>query len=86
MASRISRIEQEAGRRRSLRWGPRTLDLDIIFYDHAVIDTKELQIPHPDMQNREFVLKPLAEIVPYYRHPLFGKTVQEMLAAHSVKG
>ena len=86
LLGQLHQIEQEAGRRRSLRWGPRTLDLDIIFYDHAVIDTKELQIPHPDMQNREFVLKPLAEIVPYYRHPLFGKTVQEMLAAHSVKG
>ncbi len=86
LLGQLHRIEQEAGRRRSLRWGPRTLDLDIIFYDHAVIDTKELQIPHPDMQNREFVLKPLAEIAPYYRHPLFGKTVQEMLAAHSVKG
>lgn len=86
LLGQLHQIEQEAGRRRSLRWGPRTLDLDIIFYDHAVIDTKELQIPHPDMQNREFVLKPLAEIAPYYRHPLFGKTVQEMLAAHSVKG
>lgn len=86
LLGQLHRIEQEAGRKRSLRWGPRTLDLDIIFYDHAVIDTKELQIPHPDMQNREFVLKPLAEIAPYYRHPLFGKTVQEMLAAHSVKG
>lgn len=75
----LQNIELEAGRERLVHWGPRTLDLDIIFYDDCVIDTKDLKIPHPDMQNREFVLKPLAEMAPYLRHPLFRKTVGQML-------
>ncbi len=75
----LHRIEQEAGRERLVHWGPRTLDLDIIFYDDWVIDTEELQVPHPDMQNRAFVLQPLAELAPFLRHPLFNKTVTQML-------
>ncbi len=75
----LQETEQQAGRERSTHWGPRTLDLDIIFYDDQVIDARELQIPHPDMRNREFVLKPLAELAPYLRHPLFQKTVGQML-------
>ncbi|MCI9082678.1 MAG: 2-amino-4-hydroxy-6-hydroxymethyldihydropteridine diphosphokinase [Lachnospiraceae bacterium] len=75
----LHQIEQGADRERTIRWGPRTLDLDIIFYDNWVVDEKELQIPHIDMQNREFVLKPLAELAPYYRHPITGKTVSQML-------
>lgn len=71
-------IEQEAGRERLIHWGPRTLDLDIIFYDDIVYDTPELHIPHIDMQNRDFVLNPLAELCPAYRHPLLKKTVEEL--------
>ena len=75
----LQETEQKAGRERLVHWGPRTLDLDLIFYDNWVIDTMELQVPHPDMQNREFVLKPLAELAPYLRHPLNHKTVGRML-------
>lgn len=75
----LHQAERAANRERKEHWGPRTLDLDIIFYDDCVVDQEMLQIPHPDMENREFVLKPLAELAPYLRHPLNGKTVQRML-------
>ncbi len=75
----LHRIENEAGRVRTLRWGPRTLDLDIIFYDDLVLQTdNELCIPHIDMQNRDFVLIPLNEILPHWVHPLTGMRVCEM--------
>ncbi len=82
----LHQVEQEADRERNIRWGPRTLDLDIIFYDDCVVDEERLQIPHLDMENREFVLKPLAELAPYLRHPLNGKTVRRMLEELSVRG
>ena len=75
----MNRIEAEAGRERIIHWGPRTLDLDLIFYDDLVTEDARLLLPHPDMQNRRFVLEPLAELCPWKRHPLTGKTVQEML-------
>lgn len=77
----LHRIEKEAGRERILRCGPRTLDLDIIFYDDLILQDSDLCIPHVEMHKREFVLKPLSEIAPYRRHPVTGKTVQEMLEA-----
>lgn len=72
-------LEQEAGRERLVRWGPRTLDLDLIFYDDLVLDDPRLTIPHPDLENRDFVLLPLCELAPAYRHPLTRKTVWQML-------
>ncbi|HOO80105.1 MAG TPA: 2-amino-4-hydroxy-6-hydroxymethyldihydropteridine diphosphokinase [Lachnospiraceae bacterium] len=73
-------IENEQGRVRTVHWGPRTLDLDIIFYDNLVYDSKTLQIPHPDAHNRDFVLAPMNSLEPNYRHPLLHLTVAEMLA------
>ena len=78
LLAELHRIEQDAGRERILRWGPRTLDLDIIFYDDIVLESKELCIPHVEMHKRLFVLEPLCEIAPYKRHPVYGKTVWEM--------
>ena len=79
LLSEMNRIEAEAGRERLVHWGPRTLDLDLIFYDELVTEDPKLLLPHPDMQNRRFVLEPLAELCPYKRHPVTGKTVKEML-------
>lgn len=72
-------IEQKADRKREIHWGPRTLDLDIIFYDREVIDEDDLIIPHADMHNRSFVLIPVSELMPNYRHPVLGKTVSQLL-------
>lgn len=76
----LHEIEAHADRRRELHWGPRTLDLDIIFYDNIIYDSKNLVIPHIDMDNRRFVLAPLSELCPDMRHPVSGHTVAQMLA------
>lgn len=73
-------IEKAEARERKERWGPRTLDLDILLYEGRLMDTDKLTIPHKDMQNRDFVLKPLSQIAPYERHPVFNKAVVELLA------
>lgn len=71
-------MEDAAGRVRVRRWGPRTLDIDIIFYDKLIYESDNVVIPHPDMQNRDFVLDPLSTLAPYYRHPILGKTVMQL--------
>lgn len=78
------RIEEVAQRKREIRWGPRTLDLDIIFYDNEIIDDEVLNIPHIDMQNRAFVLEPLSQIAPFVRHPVLNKTVGQLF--YDLKG
>ena len=72
-------IELEMGRVRSQKYGPRTIDLDILMIDDKVLDTPNLTIPHPQMQHRRFALLPLAEIAPSLRHPVLDKTVSELL-------
>lgn len=74
----LHQLEAEAQRVRRVRWGPRTLDIDILLYDQLILDEKDLQIPHKDMANRDFVLIPLKEIASHVRHPLFHKTIEEM--------
>lgn len=79
LLKKLNEIEHRLGRVRLIHWGPRTIDLDIIYYDNLVIDSEKLTVPHIDMANREFVLKPLLEVDPYVRHPISGLRAQEML-------
>lgn len=80
LLERLHEIEQEAKRERVVRWGPRTLDLDILLYDVLILDEEELHIPHIEMYKRDFVLKPLCQIAPYARHPVYNRTAAELLA------
>lgn len=75
----IQRIEHEMGRVRRTPKGPRLIDLDILLYGNAVVKSPDLEIPHPRMTERRFVLAPLAELVPDLRHPVSKKTVRELL-------
>ena len=74
----LHEIENKAGRERKEHWGPRTLDMDIIFFGDEVISDEDFCIPHVDMENRLFVLEPLCEIEPYFRHPVTGLTAKQM--------
>ncbi len=76
---KLQKIENDLGRVRSVRWGERTIDLDIVFYDSSIINVENLTIPHPDMQNRYFVLKPMADIAPDFIHPVLKKTIKGIL-------
>ncbi|MBQ1489120.1 MAG: 2-amino-4-hydroxy-6-hydroxymethyldihydropteridine diphosphokinase [Lachnospiraceae bacterium] len=80
LLTRLQEEEKNAGRERNLKWGPRTLDLDILYYDDLIMERDHLRIPHVDMANRDFVLLPLSEIAPYKRHPILGLTTLEMLS------
>lgn len=71
-------VEGEIGRVREFKWGPRIIDLDIIFYNNDIISEEDLKVPHPDMQNRDFVLGPLMDICPELIHPLLGEKVKEL--------
>lgn len=75
----IHQIEKVAHRERLVHWGPRTLDIDILFYDDEIVMEENLQIPHVEIPKREFVLQPLSEIAPYFIHPVLKKSVIEML-------
>jgi 2-amino-4-hydroxy-6-hydroxymethyldihydropteridine diphosphokinase len=79
-------IEREMGRRRLTPKGPRNIDIDILFYGRSVINTADLEIPHPRVAQRRFVLEPFSEIAPEFRHPESGKTAREMLAALEPQG
>ena len=77
----LRQIEREFGRQRTVPNAARTLDLDIIDYDGRIEDTPELTLPHPRLQDRAFVLLPLAEVAPEWRHPVLGQTVKTLISA-----
>ncbi len=79
LLARCHEAENAAGRERTIHWGPRTLDLDIISYDDLIMETEELTIPHPEMHKRRFVLEPMAQICPGWRHPLMHRSIEELL-------
>jgi 2-amino-4-hydroxy-6-hydroxymethyldihydropteridine diphosphokinase len=76
----VKDLENDLGRQPTFHYGPRAIDIDIIFYGDEIIDMPELRIPHPRVAEREFVLRPLADVAPDWRHPQIGLTVREMLA------
>lgn len=78
--------EASFGRIRRERWGPRTLDLDLLLYDDWVVDTSSLSLPHPRMHERAFVLIPLAEIAAAWRHPIEQRTVEDLLNVVDITG
>jgi 2-amino-4-hydroxy-6-hydroxymethyldihydropteridine diphosphokinase len=75
----ILKVEKKMGRIRKEKYGPRIIDIDILLFNDEILKTSFLQIPHPEMQNRRFVLMPLAEIAPAMIHPLLKKTILQLL-------
>mgnify|MGYP000050047362 CR=1 FL=1 len=76
----LKKREDELGRVKNFRYGPRHIDLDILFYDDLVFEDERLQIPHPRLHERAFVLVPLADLAPEFVHPVFGKDVKSLLS------
>ena len=77
---KILEIETELGRKRDKRYGPRTIDIDILFFNDLLLQLPGLTLPHPRMQERRFVLEPLAELIPDRMHPVLKKTISQLLA------
>ncbi|GBD25637.1 Bifunctional folate synthesis protein [bacterium HR30] len=75
-------IEEDMGRKRvkGKKWGNRVIDLDILFYEGLVLNKRNLKLPHPELPNRKFVLLPLSELAPSFRHPQLQKSISELLA------
>lgn len=79
LLKKLQKVEEQFGRVREIYWGPRTLDLDLLLYEDLIINSHDLQIPHPRLAQRAFVLVPLAEIAAHWIEPVSGKTVKELL-------
>lgn len=76
---RLLDIEKRFGRKRDVKYGPRTLDIDILFYGNRVLNNELIKVPHPEIQNRRFALQPCADIAPRKIHPLFNKSIRTLL-------
>lgn len=79
LLTRLKNIEREAGRLQTVHWGPRIIDIDILFYGADIIDLPQLKVPHPYLHQRRFTLEPLVEIAPELNHPLLKQSVRELL-------
>lgn len=79
LLQRIRRVERAFGRKRAVANGPRTLDIDILFFGRSIIHTADLEVPHPRYSERRFVLAPMADLAPAWRDPLSGKTIRALL-------
>jgi 2-amino-4-hydroxy-6-hydroxymethyldihydropteridine diphosphokinase len=76
LLDRLKLIERELKRKNTSHWGPRTIDLDILFYDDLILVSRELSLPHPLLHKRIFVLKPLSDIASGFKHPLYKKSIK----------
>ena len=76
----LLKIEREMGRIRKQKWGPRIIDMDILFFNNEIINTQDLTVPHPEILNRKFVLTSMKEIAPQFLHPIEKKTIEELYA------
>ncbi len=81
LLKRLKQLEVQLGREQSFRWGPRLIDIDILFYDNLILKSESLTIPHPRLHERAFVLVPLTDIASDFIHPVFKKTIKELLAS-----
>lgn len=86
LLNRLLAVERDMGRVRCGKWGPRTIDLDVLLFGSDILDLVELKVPHPHMHLRRFVLVPMVELAPDLRHPVQGKTMSELLCGVSHDG
>ncbi|OGO33001.1 MAG: 2-amino-4-hydroxy-6-hydroxymethyldihydropteridine diphosphokinase [Chloroflexi bacterium RBG_16_54_18] len=86
LLSFLKRLEIQLGRTPAEKYGPRLIDIDILFYNNKVIDRRKLKIPHPRLAERAFVLVPLADLAPQLRHPVNHKSISEMLNLVDISG
>jgi 2-amino-4-hydroxy-6-hydroxymethyldihydropteridine diphosphokinase len=86
LLERLLEIERTMGRKRTVKWGPRNIDLDVLCYDRLIVRKPDLIVPHPFLEKRKFVLEPMAEIAPDYVHPVLQKTMAELKDAWQGEG